>query len=110
MNTETNNREPVDSLSDTSDSAEVERIRAMPKEVGVLLLTAGLGGLLLPGPIGSPFFVLGCVVLWPQAFSRLETQFEKRFPKMHHQGMKQIRRFLADLERRYPSSPSNSQS
>jgi hypothetical protein len=81
---------------------EVERIRQMPKEVGVLLIVAGIGGLLLPGPIGSPFLILGGVILWPRVFERLELGFEKRFPRAHRQSVRQIGRFLTDLERRYP--------
>ena len=90
---------PVEQMN---DAEEIQRIRAMPKEVGVLLIVAGIGGLLLPGSIGSPFLILGGVVLWPKAFERLEIWFEKRFPRMHHQSVRQIKRFLDDLERRYP--------
>jgi hypothetical protein len=32
----------------------------------------------------------------------VEALFEKRFPKFHHQSMRQITRFLDDLEKRYP--------
>jgi hypothetical protein len=74
----------------------------MPKEVGVLLVVAGIGGLLLPGPIGSPFVLLGGVILWPSVFERLEIAFERRFPRMHRKSVRQIGRFLTDLERRYP--------
>lgn len=86
------------------DAEEIRRIRAMPKEVGVLLIVAGIGGLLLPGPVGTPFLILGGVMLWPRAFGRLEIFVEKRFPRLHHQSVRQIRRFLDDLERRYPIS------
>jgi hypothetical protein len=78
-----------------------KRVR-VPKELGVLLVVAGVGGLLLPGPVGSPFLILGCVTLWPAAFTRVETWFEKRLPRLHHVGMIQIERFVSDLERRYP--------
>jgi hypothetical protein len=84
------------------DSREIERIKALPKEVGVLLLVAGVGGLLLPGPIGTPFLILGGLVLWPKAFERVEVCLEKRFPKLHHQSLIQMKRFLTDLDRRYP--------
>lgn len=84
------------------DAEEIRRIRAMPTEVGVLLIVAGIGGILLPGPVGTPFLVLGAVMLWPRAFGRLETFVEQRFPRMHHQSVRQIKRFLDDLERRYP--------
>lgn len=84
------------------DAEEIRRIRAMPNEVGVLLIVAGIGGILLPGPVGTPFLVLGVVILWPRAFGGLEDFVEKRFPRLHHQSMRQITRFLDDLERRYP--------
>jgi hypothetical protein len=89
----------------TGDAQDIERIRALPKEIGVLLMVAGVGGLLLPGPIGTPFFVLGGVVLWPSVFERVEVCLEKRFPRLHHQSLRQIKRFLADLDRRYPLTP-----
>jgi hypothetical protein len=85
-----------------SDAEQVRRIEKMPKEVGVLLIVAGIGGILLPGPVGTPFLVLGGLVLWPLTFRRLEGFFERRFPRLHHQSMLQITRFLDDLERRYP--------
>jgi hypothetical protein len=85
-----------------SDAEQVRRIEAMPREVGVLLVVAGIGGILLPGPVGTPFLVLGGVILWPRAFQRLEGLLERRFPRLHHQSMIQITRFINDLERRYP--------
>jgi len=81
---------------------ELQRIKALPKEVGVLLLVAGFGGLLLPGPIGTPFLIMGGLVLWPRAFQRIDGCLEKRFPKLHHQSLIQMNRFLTDLDRRYP--------
>jgi hypothetical protein len=81
---------------------QLELIGVLPKEVGVLLIVAGVGGMLLPGPVGSPFLLLGAVTLWPRAFMRLEIWFHRQFPKMHHTGTRQIHRFLADLDRRYP--------
>jgi hypothetical protein len=79
-----------------------QRFRAMPKEIGVLLVVAGIGGILLPGPIGTPFLILGGVILWPGAFDRVEVCLEKRLPRLHRHGMRQIDRFLGDLDRRYP--------
>jgi hypothetical protein len=91
------------SISRRKPVEEPELIGELPKEVGVLLIVAGIGGLLLPGPIGSPFLLLGGVTLWPRLFRKLEASFQRRFPAIHKQGTRQIRRFLADLERRYPS-------
>jgi hypothetical protein len=85
-----------------SDAEDLERIRSLPKEVGALLIVAGIGGLLFPGPIGTPFLIVGGIVLWPKVFERVEIRFRNRFPKLHRQSMRQIKRFLADLEQRYP--------
>jgi hypothetical protein len=87
-------------------AAEIRRIRTMPTEVGVLLIVAGIGGILLPGPVGTPFLVLGAFMLWPRAFEGLEIFMEKRFPRVHHESVRQIKRFLDDLERRYPTPKS----
>jgi len=78
-------------------------LESLPKEVGVLLVVAGIGGLLLPGPIGTPFLILGGVVLYPKIFRKLDRGLQKRFPKFHREGMKQVHRFVIDLERRYPT-------
>jgi hypothetical protein len=86
---------------------EIERIKHLPKEVGILLLVAGIGGVLLPGPVGTPFVLMAAVVLWPSAFERVELFFERRCPRMHRAGVRQIKRYLNDLERRYPSRPSS---
>jgi hypothetical protein len=85
-----------------ADAEQVRKIQAMPKEVGVLLMIAGVGGLLLPGPVGTPFLVLGGVVIWPKTFGWAERYLERKFPRLHHHSLRQITRFLNDLERRYP--------
>jgi len=82
--------------------AQRQRIKHLPREVGVLMLTVGVGGMILPGPIGIPFVLLGCVILWPGAFSRVETMLERRCPCVHREGFRQINRYLVDLEGRYP--------
>lgn len=94
--------EAIDRVASSNDA---ELIGVLPCEVGILLIAAGLGGILLPGPIGSPFLLLGAVTLSPRLFTKLEIRFRKRFPRMHQRGTRQIKRFLADLERRYPSRP-----
>jgi hypothetical protein len=83
---------------------QIRKVRDMPTEVGVLLIVSGIGGILLPGPVGTPFLVLGCMMLWPRAFHRLGICLESHLPKMHHHGVKQINRFLDDLDKRYPLS------
>jgi hypothetical protein len=85
-------------------SGDAPRVERLPPEVGVLLMVVGVAGLLLPGPVGSPFFIAGGVALWPAAFGRVEGWFQRKFPVIHRNGMEQMERYLADLERRYPGS------
>jgi hypothetical protein len=80
------------------------RLKRLPPEVGVLLLIVGTAGILLPGPVGSPFLVAGGVALWPAGFRRVESWFQRVAPRMFEAGVNQIEQFLADLERRYPGS------
>ena len=93
--------EPSAETTERADDGAM--LESLPKEVGVLLIVAGLGGLLLPGPIGSPFLILGGVVFFPNVFRGIDQRMQRRFPKIHRQGMKQVRRFVIDLERRYPT-------
>jgi hypothetical protein len=83
---------------------EKRPFRGVPREIGVLLVVAGIGGILLPGPVGTPLLILGGLILYPGAFERLEIRLERRFPRVHRHGMRQIDRFLGDLDRRYPFS------
>lgn len=88
------------------ETADIDRIKDLPKELGVMLITAGIIGFVLPGP-GTPAIIAGGLVLWPKAFGRLESWLERSHPKVHREGMQQINRFLNDLQKRYPDS-SNS--
>jgi hypothetical protein len=76
----------------------------LPPEIGVLLIIVGLAGILLPGPVGSPFLVAGGVALWPSAFRKTEQWLQRTAPGLYDEGIRQTERFLADLERRYPGS------
>ncbi len=82
------------------EDPDLKRIKELPKEVGVMLITAGVVGLILPGP-GTPAIIAGGLALWPTAFGKLESWLEHRHPGIHRQSMKQIGRFLNDMERRY---------
>jgi hypothetical protein len=93
-------------IADASSSesyAEAVRLEALPKELGVLLIVAGIGGVILPGPVGAPFLLLGGLILFPNAFRKVDRGFANKFPKLHNEGMKQVSRFVNDLERRYPT-------
>jgi len=75
----------------------------LPKELGVMLVSAGVIGFVLPGP-GTPALVAGGLILWPKGFGKVERWLQKRFPEAHRKGISHINRFLADLERRYPGA------
>ncbi len=85
---------------------DMERIKEIPKELGVMLLTAGIVGVILPGP-GAPAIIAGGLALWPEAFGKIESWLVRSHPKVHRQGVRQINRFLNDLEKRYPSEQSD---
>lgn len=80
------------------------RLEKLPPEIGVLLIVLGTAGVLLPGPVGSPFLIAGGIALWPAAFRRTEGWFQRVAPGLYDEGIRQLERFLADLERRYPGS------
>ena len=71
------------------------RVEQLPKEAGWLLITAGVVGLVVPGVLGTPFLLAGALVLVPGG-SKLLSRWAG------HSAMRQIGRFLYDLERRYP--------
>jgi len=82
-----------------------ERLRRLPPEVGVVLLTVGIAGLILPGPMGTPLVLAGGLVLAPRAFDRVERWVQKRFPTIHQHGRHHLDRFVDDFERRFPARP-----
>jgi hypothetical protein len=85
------------------DHAEaINRLRAMPKEFAWLMIVTGIAGVVLPVAPGTPFLVLGCLMLWPGAFEHAELSMEKWFPTLNHYSMAAITRYMDDLERRYP--------
>jgi hypothetical protein len=79
-------------------------LRSVPPEIGILLLVIGTAGVLLPGPVGSPFLVAGGIALWPAGFRKVEQWLMNVAPGLHETGVRQMEQFLADLERRYPGS------
>jgi hypothetical protein len=94
--------EPVDPSDAAFDAEEIRKIKDLPKEVGAMLVSVGVLGMILPGVVGTPAIIAGGLVLWPKAFGKLEDWFQRRYPKTHHRSMKQIGRYLDDLERRFP--------
>jgi uncharacterized membrane protein YbaN (DUF454 family) len=73
-----------------------------------MMISVGVLGVILPGLPGVPFLVAGAAVLSPGG-PQLLTRWAKRRPQgVVHTGLKQISRWLDDLERRYPRLPSSS--
>jgi hypothetical protein len=90
----------------SSEEETLRQIRNLPPELAVLLMSVGVFGFVLPGVIGTPALIAGGLALWPKTFNRLESWFEKRCPVVHRQSLKQLGRFLMDLDRRYPQVTS----
>jgi hypothetical protein len=84
-----------------ADDAAPLRIEELPKEVGAMLVSVGVLGFVLPGMVGTPAIIAGGLVLWPKTFGKIESWFQRRYPELHKQGMRQVSRYLDDLERRY---------
>jgi len=80
-----------------------QRIRQLPPEVGAVLLSVGLVGMIVPGPVGTPLILAGGLVLIPSVFGRLECWLYKKFPKSHKVGMQYVDRFIDDYEKRFPA-------
>ena len=74
----------------------------LPKEAGWALITAGVVGLVVPGILGTPFLLAGALVIAPGGPKLLSRWAGRNPPKFVHSAMRQIGRFLDDLERRYP--------
>ena len=88
------------------DDQAISRIMNLPRDVGWMMVSVGVLGVILPGIPGVPFLLAGSAVLTPGG-PRLLTRWARRRPQgVVHGGLKQIGRWLDDLERRYPRSPS----
>jgi hypothetical protein len=84
------------------DDQAILRITNVPRDVGWMMISVGVLGVILPGLPGVPFLVAGAAVLTPGG-PQLLTRWAKRKPKgVVHTSLKHISRWLDDLERRYP--------
>ena len=106
---------PADSIAPGGDEPEaiektLHRIEEMPRDVGWLLVTAGVIGEIAPGVMGTPFWIVGTLILWPSMGKRVESWLEARAPKLLNGGMRQVGRFLDDLDRRYPIAKTRHES
>lgn len=80
----------------------MELLGKLPPEIGAMLIIAGVAGVLLPGPIGTPMIIAGALVVWPKTFAPVERSFAKYCPHLHREGVRQVRRYVSDLQRRFP--------
>ncbi|MFO0919132.1 MAG: hypothetical protein U0872_12555 [Planctomycetaceae bacterium] len=87
-----------------SEDEYQELLGKLPAEIGTMLMIAGVAGVLLPGPIGTPMLLAGAVVVWPKTFAPVERAFAKYFPKLHREGVQQVKQYVADLNRRFPGT------
>ena len=84
------------------DAEAVHTLENFPPEIATLLIMAGVAGILLPGPVGSPLLIAGGVVIWPKTFRPIERWFRRRFPCLHREGVIQLKEFVGDLKKRFP--------
>mgnify|MGYP003349015816 CR=1 FL=1 len=89
-------------VSDSEHDETRQRIRRLPPEVGAVLITVGVVGVIIPGPIGTPFLLAGGLALMPGFFGRFERWIEKRLPRLHGAGMRNVDRFIDSFEKRFP--------
>jgi hypothetical protein len=87
--------------ADPNEQELAARLAELPREAGWLLVTAGLVGVVAPGIIGAPLVVAGAMMLAPGG-RRLLSRLARRHPAVARPAIRQIGRFLDDLERRYP--------
>ncbi len=89
-------------IEQKSDAPQMLQLDALTPEVGWLLVTAGVVGVIVPGIPGAPFLIVGVLVITPGGSKLLARWAGKKPRGFVNSGMKQISRFLDDLERRYP--------
>jgi hypothetical protein len=95
---------PAEAASDQAqiDDRAILRIANLPRDVGWMMVSVGILGVILPGLPGAPFLLGGIAVLTPGG-PRLLTRWAGRKPKgLVHTSLKQMGRWLDDLDRRYP--------
>jgi hypothetical protein len=88
--------------SEATGEPQTEMLGNFPPEIATLLVIAGIAGVILPGPIGTPLLIAGGVVLWPKTFRPIEKWFSRKFPALHREGVIQLKEFVNDLNRRFP--------
>ena len=92
---------PAEAAVPTPAEQTILMVEQLPREAGWLLISAGVVGMAVPGVLGTPFLLAGAVVLTPGGPRLLSRWIPS---KLVHTAMRQVSRFLDDIERRYPRS------
>lgn len=82
------------------------KLSGLPRDLGVALVSLGVVGVAIPGPVplGTPFVLLGTVVLWPKLLVKGGGPVARRCPRFFRVLVEFADDLGADLERRYPGS------
>jgi hypothetical protein len=83
-----------------------EKLGSLPKDLGVSLISLGVIGVVIPGPVplGASFILLGTVALCPGLLARTGGPLARRCPRVFRVLIDFTDHFRADLARRYPGS------
>ncbi|MHB1556837.1 MAG: hypothetical protein ACYC61_05065 [Isosphaeraceae bacterium] len=83
-----------------------ETIGSLPKDLAVMLISLGVVGVAIPGPIppGASFILLGTVILWPSVLVRTGGPLAHRFPRVFRMLINFANDLHEGLDRRYPGS------
>jgi len=87
------------------DAEFLHRIERLPRDVGWLLVSVGVLGVVLPGVVGFPLLLAGAAVVTPGGPKRIARWIGRKPPRLVRVSVTQIERFLDDLDRRYPPIP-----
>ncbi|MBM3203886.1 hypothetical protein FJZ55_08305 [Candidatus Woesearchaeota archaeon] len=86
----------------------IDRVKQLNRNMGWVLISAGVVGIVLPGVIGTPFVILGSLVLWPGNQKLLDKWRKEHRSRFINAALRQVDRYLDDIERRYPSNGKTS--
>lgn len=83
-----------------------DTIGSLPKDLAVMLISLGVVGVAIPGPIppGASFILLGTVILWPGVLVRTGGPLAHRFPRVFRMLINFASDLHEGLDRRYPGS------
>ncbi len=97
-----------DIRSDQGEEQIIDRVKHLNRNMGWVLISAGLVGIVIPGVIGTPFVILGTLVLWPGNQKLLDKWRKDHRSRFVNAALRQVDRYLDDIERRYPSNGKTS--